>query len=71
MQLLIAQNRVAPVRPVLLRLRAVQPESIPSLREQLARKLIPEEVARRGIGRVVDVRSRNLKPLPLDLLEVL
>ena len=61
MELLIAQHRVADVRPGLLRLRAVEPESVPPLGEELAHKLVPEEVRGGGIGGVVDLRAGNLE----------
>ncbi len=44
--LLVAENRVAPMRPVFLGLCAVEPERIPSLRKQLADQVIPIEIAR-------------------------
>src|ERR1017187_4398985 len=71
MQLLIAENGVAPVRPVLLRLRAIKPEGIPSMCKELARKLIPKEVARCWIRRVVYVRPFDLESQALHILEVL
>ena len=49
------------MRPVLFRLRTVQPECIPALREELAGKVVPVEVARRGIGGVIHVCVGNIE----------
>ena len=51
-----AEDGVAHVRPVFFGLGAVEPECIPSLRQQLARQVLPVEVARLGVGGVIDVR---------------
>src|ERR1035438_5893843 len=59
--LLVAENRVTPVRPVFFGLCAVEPECIPSLRKQRADQVIPIEIARLRIRRVVHMSIRHIE----------
>ena len=58
-ELSAAQDGVAHVRPVFFRLGAIEPECVPSLRQQLAWQVLPVDIARLGVGSVVDVRARH------------
>lgn len=54
-----AQDGVANVRPVLFGLSVIEPNCVPSLRQQLAWQMFPIDTARLGVGSVVDVRARH------------
>ena len=62
-ELFIAQDGVADVRPCLFGLGAVEPEGVPPLGEELADKLIPEKVRGGGVGGIVDLRAGNIEAL--------
>src|SRR5277367_3934619 len=55
-ELTAAEDGIAHVRPVFFGLGAIKPEGVPSLRQQLAGQALPVDVARFGVGSVVDVR---------------
>src|ERR1022692_619718 len=58
-ELTAAEDGVAHVWPVFFGLGAIKPECIPSLRQQLAGQMLPVDVARLGVGGVVDVRASH------------
>ena len=69
--LLVTENRVTPVWPVFLGLCAVEPERIPSLRKQFADQVVPVEIARLRIRRVVHARVRHIEVFGNEFLEIL
>ena len=70
-ELLVPQYPVSHMRPVLFRLRAIEPECIPALLEELPRQVLPIELPRLWIRRIVYVRVLNVEVIRLDGPEVI
>src|SRR5260370_20467567 len=67
-ELLVAKNRVSHVGPILFGLRAIQPEGVPALGEELAYQVLPIEISCLRVGSVIDMGGRHQKVFAIKVL---